>query len=80
MLAFATREDDTGARRIPAEKHTTIVAGSVCLVPLRAFVRKAIPAMLPIRAFCGGILFYLGPGLVESHVPQYSISVWSIVP
>jgi hypothetical protein len=40
MLAFAAREDDTGARWIPAEKHTTI-AGSVCLVPLRAFFRKA---------------------------------------
>jgi hypothetical protein len=67
MLVFATREDDTGARRIPVEKHTTIVAGYVCLVPMRAFVRKANScdsriswrhSVLPL------------PGLAESHVPQ----------
>ena len=78
MPTFATREDETRARRVPAEKHTTIVAGSVCLVPLRAFVRKAIPAMLPIRAFRGGILFYLCPDLPRvmclNRAFQYAVS------
>jgi hypothetical protein len=78
MLTFATREDDTGARRIPAENHSTIVAGSVSLVSLRAFVRKANSCDSSYARISWRHSVLPGPGLAESHVPQYSISVWSI--
>jgi len=70
MPTFATREDETRARRVPAEKHTTIVAGSVCLVPMRAFVRKANSCDSSDSRISWRHSVLPVPGLAESHVPQ----------
>src|SRR5262245_4626855 len=75
MLAFAAREDDTGARWIPAEKHTTM-AGSVYLVPCVLSFARRIPAAPPIRARHDGILFYLGQDSIQHFVR--SIDLWAV--
>ena len=73
MLAFAAREDDTGARWIPAEKHTTI-AGSVlsrspaCFLSQGELLRLLLFARV-VTAFC----------FIWART-QYSISVRSIDP